>query len=178
MSRIGKWLVKIPSDVEVSYQDRILKVKGPKGELEQVIHYEVELEILDQTIQVKKVGKTRLAPAMWGTTRALINNMIIGVTQGFKKQLELHGVGYKMAIQGKKLILNVGFSHPVEFDIPEGVNTVIEKEVISFEGADKQKVGQFAAVVRGSRKVEPYKGKGFRYVGEVFIKKEGKKTAG
>ena len=130
-----------------------------------------------ENILVEKKGKTKNAQALWGTTRAIINNMVVGVTQGFEKKLELQGVGYKMAVQGKKVALSLGFSHPVEKEIPEGIVVEIEKEVMKISGIDAQKVGQFASEIRRLKKVEPYKGKGFRYVGEQFIKKEGKKAA-
>jgi len=176
MSRIGKQPIKIPSDVTVSIDDRNVQVKGPKGTLDFSASYEVELKMEDNQLSVEKVGKTKNAPALWGTTRSNIQNMIEGVTNGFKKELELHGVGYKMAVQGKKLILNLGYSHPIEMEISEGLNVSIDNNILTVEGIDKQQVGQFAAVVRSKRKVEPYKGKGFRYVGEQFIKKEGKRA--
>lgn len=176
MSRIGKQPIEIPSDVSVSIDERNVEVKGPKGTLKFSASYEVEIAIEENQLMVKKVGKTKNASALWGTTRAIIQNMIEGVTNGFKKELELHGVGYKMAVQDKKLVLNLGFSHPIEKEIPESLTVNIEKNVLTVEGIDKQQVGQFAAVVRSYRKVEPYKGKGFRYVGEQFIKKEGKRA--
>ncbi len=178
MSRIGKQPIEIPEKVEVNIKDRVLSVKGPKGSLSFEFKHEVEVEIEDNKILVKKIGRTKNTSAIWGTTRALIQNMIVGVNEGFEKILELHGVGYKMAVQGKKLNLNLGFSHPVEIDIPEGLEVKVEKEKMSINGIDKQQVGQFAAEVRAFRPVEPYKGKGFRYQGEFFIKKEGKKAAG
>ena len=176
MSRIGKQLIEIPGDVSVSIDERKIEVKGPKGVLEFNASHEVEISIEGSQLTVKKVGKTKNAPALWGTTRAVIQNMVEGVTDGFKKELELHGVGYKMTVQGNKLVLNLGFSHPIEMDIPKSLTVNIEKNVLTVEGIDKQQVGQFAAVVRLHRKVEPYKGKGFRYVGEQFIKKEGKRA--
>ena len=176
MSRIGKLPIEIPNGVTVSIDDHIIEVKGPKGSLKFEASYEVDVVSEQNQLTVKKVGRTKNAPALWGTTRATIQNMIDGVTNGFKKQLELHGVGYKMAVQGKKLVLNLGYSHPIELEIPQGLEIGIEKNVMTVEGIDKQQVGQFAAVVRSYRKVEPYKGKGFRYVGEQFIKKEGKRA--
>lgn len=178
MSRIGKKPIAIPSGVTITIDDRDLTVKGSKGELKMTVSYEVELEIGEKEVEVKKVGKTSLAQPMWGTTRALIQNMIQGVSEGFKKQLELQGVGYKMAVQGKKLNMNLGFSHPVEVEIPEGLAASIEKDILTIEGINKQQVGQFAAEIRAYRPVEPYKGKGFRYVGEQVIRKEGKKAVG
>ena len=125
---------------------------------------------------MEKVGKTRLAQNLWGTVRAIVANMIEGVSQGFQKQLELNGVGYKMNLAGKKLLMSLGFSHPVEKEIPAGLEVSIEKNVLTIKGTDKQQVGQWAAEVRALKKVEPYKGKGFRYVGEEVVKKEGKKA--
>ncbi|MEA2007188.1 MAG: 50S ribosomal protein L6 [Patescibacteria group bacterium] len=176
MSRIGKQPIEIPNDVTISIDDRNVQVKGPKGTLDFSASYEVELSVEKNQLIVKKIGKTKNAPAFWGTTRASIQNMVEGVTNGFKKELELHGVGYKMAVQGNKLVLNLGYSHPIEMEIFEGLNVSIDNNVLTVEGIDKQQVGEFAAVVRSKRKVEPYKGKGFRYVGEQFIKKEGKRA--
>ncbi len=176
MSRIGKLPVKIPQGVSADFNNRTLKIKGPKGELSMELSYEVELEFSEEEIVVKKVGKTRLAPAVWGTSRALIANMIQGVTEGFKKQLELSGVGYKMSLSGKKLVFNLGFSHPIEKDLPEGLSANIEKNVLTIEGIDKQQVGHFASITRSLKPVEPYKGKGFSYVGEKILRKEGKKS--
>jgi large subunit ribosomal protein L6 len=176
MSRIGKLPIRIPQGVSVDFSDRILKVKGSKGELSMEVSYEVELEISEEEIGVRKTGKTRLAPAMWGTTRALIANMIQGVTEGFKKQLELNGVGYKMSLSGKKLVFNLGFSHPIEKELPEGLSANIEKNVLTIEGIDKQQVGHLASVIRSFKPVEPYKGKGLMYVGEQVTRKEGKKS--
>lgn len=176
MSRIGKKPISIPSGVVVTLEDKTVKVKGPKGELSFETGYEVGVEVEGSEIIVAKIGKTKAAPALWGTTRSRIQNLVLGVSEGFKKQLELHGVGYKMALQGKKLVLNLGFSHPVELQIPEGINVTIEKNVMTIEGIDKQVVGQIAAEIRAFKKIEPYKGKGFRYVGETFVKKEGKRA--
>lgn len=178
MSRIGKKHISIPSDVTVTLEDKNVKVKGPKGELSFETSYEVEVEVKDNEIIVTKIGRTKAAPALWGTTRARVQNLVEGVSKGFKKGLELHGVGYKMALQGKKLVLNLGYSHPIEVQVPEGLIVTIEANILTVEGIDKQKVGQFSAEVRSFRKVEPYKGKGFRYVGETFVKKEGKRAVG
>ena len=178
MSRIGKQPIEIPNGVTVSVNDNVVTVKGSQGELVFDYGYEVTVEANDKEVVVKQKGKGKFAHSMWGTTRSLIQNMIEGVTNGFKKTLELNGVGYKMAVQGKKLVLNLGFSHPVELEIPEGLKAEIDNEKLTISGIDKQAVGQFAAEVRSLRKVEPYKGKGFRYEGEQFIKKEGKKAVG
>jgi len=178
MSRIGKKLIVIPEGIEVKLQNNRLEVKGPKGVLSEVIHHESSVVITDKEITVEKTGKSKKAPAIWGLTRALINNMINGVTEGYVKQLELQGVGYRMAVQGKKINLALGFSHPVVVDIPEGIEAKIEDgNILTISGIDKQQVGQFAAEVRGLKEVEPYKGKGFRYKGEHVRRKVGKKAA-
>ena len=179
MSRIGKQPIKISGDVTVSIDNNNnIKIKGPKGELSYDFSYEVKVSSDNGEIVVEKNSNSKTSQALWGTTRSLIQNMVEGVTNGFTKVLELHGVGYKMAVQGKKIVLNLGFSHPIELDIPEGLSAEVEKEKLAITGIDKQAVGQFAAEIRNLRKVEPYKGKGFRYEGEEFIKKEGKKAVG
>lgn len=177
MSRIGKKPVEIPGEVEVKFHDRLLEMKGPKGLLELDIHKDVDLEVGEGTITVKRVKTSKEASAVWGLTRSLINNMVTGVTHGFKKQLELQGVGYRMAVQGKKMNLALGFSHPVTVDVPEGLEVKLEEgNVLTIYGIDKQRVGQLAAEIRALKKVEPYKGKGFRYVGEKVRRKSGKKS--
>jgi len=179
MSRIGKLPVMIPEGVEVKIEDRKITVKGPKGELDFDFGYKVDVKVdPEKGIVVEKKESTKQAGAMWGTARAMISNMVTGVTEGFEKKLELHGVGYKMAVQGDKLHLNLGYSHPIDKPIPKGLEVSIEKEVLIVKGIDKQLVGEFAAETRILRKVEPYKGKGFRYVGEYFVKKEGKRAVG
>jgi large subunit ribosomal protein L6 len=178
MSRIGKQPIEIPEGVEASVAGTNIKIKGAKGELEFGFSYEVKVSVHDNEIIVEKNGGGKTAQALWGTTRALIQNMIEGVTQGFEKVLELHGVGYKMAVQGKKIVLNLGFSHPIDLEIPEGLSANVEDNKLKIAGINKQMVGQFTAEIRALKKVEPYKGKGFRYEGEQFIKKEGKKVVG
>ncbi len=177
MSKIGKQPITIPQGVTVTKETDKILIKGPKGQLDFKFNKEIELEIKENEILVKKPKINSLFP-FWGTTRAIINNMIQGVTVGFKKELELYGVGYKMALQGKKMVFNLGFSHPVEMDIPEGITVSIDKNVLTVEGIDKYLVGQTAANIKAFKKVEPYKGKGFRYIGEQFIKKEGKRAVG
>ncbi len=177
MSRIGKQPVILPQGVEASIAGNIVRINGPKGSLSITHHYEVAVKIENGEIVVEKIGKSKIAPALWGTTAKLIQNMVTGVTTGFSKQLELNGVGYRMALQGKKLVLALGFSHPVEVDIPEGLSAKIENNVLEISGIDRQMVGQFAAEIKKRKPVEPYKGKGFRYVGELILKKEGKKSA-
>lgn len=176
MSRIGKKPVTIPEKAEVTLSANVLSVKGPKGSLTLSHHYEVAIKIEDRSITVEKRGTTKRAQALWGTTAKLIQNMLQGVTEGFSKQLELNGVGYRMNLSGKKLTLALGFSHPVEIMLPEKVEAKIENNVLTLSSIDKQVLGEFAAYVRKQKPVEPYKGKGFRYVGEQVRKKEGKKA--
>ncbi len=167
----------IPSGAEAALRANILSVQGPKGSLEFVHRREVKLVISEGMVTVTKVGDTKKASAIWGTTTKLVGNMMEGVTSGFEKKLELNGVGFRMAVQGKKLVMSLGFSHPVEVVLPEGLAAKVEANVLSISGIDKQQVGEFAATVRKLKPVEPYKGKGFRYVGEIVRKKEGKKAA-
>lgn len=178
MSRIGKKPISVPDGVEIKISGRNISVKGPKGTLDFSFHQDIEVKLEGKEIQVSVKKITKQTKALWGLTRVLISNMIEGTTKGFEKQLELHGVGFRMAIQGKKINLALGFSHPVEVEIPEGLEAKIDKNVLTISGIDKQKVGQFAAAIRALKKVEPYKGKGFRYVGEIVRKKAGKKAAG
>lgn len=177
MSRIGKKPVAIPSGVEVTLDRRVVNVKGPKGTLMFTHRREVKVVIETDSVQVAKVGESKQAQALWGTTAKTIANMIVGVTAGFEKALELNGVGYRMNLQGKKLVLALGFSHPIDMTLPDGIAAVIENNVLKVTGSDKQQVGEFVAVVRKLKPVEPYKGKGFRYVGEIVRRKEGKKAA-
>jgi large subunit ribosomal protein L6 len=178
MSRIGKKSINIPQGTTVEYLKKNLSVKGPKGTLVLSIHNEMELEIKENEIIVQKIGNSKKAPALWGLTRSLISNMIQGVNSGYEKKLELQGVGYRMAVQGKKIKMSLGFSHPVEVEVPEGIEAKIGDDgVLTITGFDKQKVGQFSSEIRALKEVEPYKGKGFRYVGEHVRRKAGKKAA-
>jgi len=178
MSRIGKKPIEIPNGVEAKFQESQLNVKGSKGTLTLDLHRDVELEITDNQIVVKKTGNSKDSIAIWGLTRALIANMIKGVSEGYEKKLELQGVGFRMSVAGKKINLALGFSHPVVVDVPEGLEAKIEENsILVISGADKQKVGQFSAEVKKLKPVEPYKGKGFRYVGEHVRRKAGKKAA-
>lgn len=177
MSRIGKKPVAVPAGVEVTQKLNVIHVKGPKGELSFEHRREVKVSIEGSEVQVAKVGSTKLAQALWGTTAKSIENMFVGVTEGFTKQLELNGVGYRMSLSGSKVTFALGFSHPVEMVVPAGLEAKVEGNVLTISGIDKQSVGQFAAVVRKLKPVEPYKGKGFRYVGEIVRRKEGKKAS-
>lgn len=177
MSRIGKQIFQIPSGVQVSFETPTLTIKGPKGELKRNVRDEIEVVIKDGSVSVNPVAKTKLAKSLYGTYASHINNMIKGVTEGYTKSLEVHGVGYRAEMQGDKLSLKVGFSHPVLLDIPNGLKVTVSKDnVITVEGFDKEAVGSFAAIVRQVKKPEPYKGKGVRYAGEQIKLKQGKKT--
>lgn len=177
MSKIGKKPIEIPENVEVKLKEDILEAKGPKGTLNLDINPLAKVEIKDKEIIVSEARKAKQAGAIWGLTRALINNVIIGVKDGYEKKLELRGVGYRMSIQGNKIVMALGFSHPVEVEIPQDLTVKLEENnVLSVSGMDKQRVGQFSAEVRSLKKVEPYKGKGFRYQGEKVRRKVGKKA--
>ncbi|PID52359.1 MAG: 50S ribosomal protein L6 [Candidatus Moraniibacteriota bacterium] len=176
MSRIGQKIIEIPNGVTVEVAGADVKVKGSKGELMMPIHNAVAVEVVEEGVKINKKHNAKISQAMWGTTARLISNMITGVTEGFEKKLELNGVGYRMAVKGKTVDLALGFSHPVVVDIPEGLTVSIEGQIMTISGIDKQQVGQFAANVRAYRPVEPYKGKGFKYVGEYVRRKEGKKA--
>ena len=176
MSRLGKTPIEIPSGVEISHADGILTVKGPKGTLTQPMRPVISVVLENNTIALSPAKQTLEARALWGTYASLVHNMIEGVTVGFKRVLEIEGVGYKAEAQGQKLTITVGFSHPVILQVPEGITAVVEKSVITLTGIDKHAVGQFAANVRKVKKPEPYKGKGIRYQGEHIIRKQGKKA--
>ncbi len=174
MSRVAKTPIQLPSGVEVNYKDKLLTVKGSKGSLTQEIHPRVEISTEDNNVSCSPTNDNYWAMA--GTMRALINNMVIGVTNGFEKKLQLVGVGYRAKAQGNKLDLSLGFSHPVVFEVPQGltVETPSNTEIV-IKGIDKQQVGQAAAKIRSYRPPEPYKGKGVRYADERVIRKEAKK---
>lgn len=175
MSRIGKIPVKIPDKINVSLEAKLLKIKGPKGELSKIIPDSVNVVQEGNTLQVSAANKSIKSQQLYGLYRRLIANMIVGVTEGFKKKLSLQGVGYRSQVQGKKLILNVGFSHPVELDTPAGIDISVEANTsILISGLDKELVGQVAANIRAIRPPEPYKGKGIRYEGEFVRQKVGK----
>jgi large subunit ribosomal protein L6 len=176
MSRIGKRPIAIPEKTEVSITDAGLVVKGPLGELTKELHPYIAVAVADNEVTVSPKNDTRLAKALWGTYASHVKNMIAGVHTPYKKVLVLDGVGYKMNVAGKELTLNVGYSHPVVMEVPDGVTATIEKNLLTIEGINKEVVGQFAANVRAKRKPEPYKGKGFHYDDEVIIRKQGKKA--
>lgn len=178
MSRIGKQLINIPSGVDVKVDNSVILVKGPKGELKQTLHDKVTVEIKDNIITVKvKNENNKQERSLWGLFASLIINMITGVTEGFSKELEISGVGFKAAATGKKLTLNVGFSHPVDFAVAEGIDVKVEGNKITVSGIDKQIVGEVAAQIRKVKKPEPYKGKGIKYIDEQVRRKAGKAAA-
>jgi large subunit ribosomal protein L6 len=175
MSRIGKMPIAIPAGVTVDIaENNKVTVKGPKGELARQLAPEMELTIEDGVLTVKRPNDLKRNRALHGLTRTLIHNMVIGVTEGYKKTLEVNGVGYRASKQGKKLVLNLGYSHPVEMEDPEGLTTTVEDNKIIVAGIDKEKVGQYAAEIREKRAPEPYKGKGIKYDYEVIRRKVGK----
>lgn len=178
MSKIGKKLIEISSGVNVVIESGLIKIKGPKGELEYKIPRELKVMLAENKIAVLPISKSKKTPALWGTIRAIIANMISGVTNGFEKKLEIEGIGFKAQEQGNNLVLNLGFSHQVFFKIPDGIKVSVLKNSITVNGVSKELVGQTAANIRALKKPEPYKGKGIRYVGEVIKRKAGKKVAG
>lgn len=178
MSRIGKLPVEIPDDVKVTIEGKKIKVSGPKGDLERDIPREVSIKQENGEVIVEKKGNSKLARSLYGTMRAHIRNMVKGVKDGWSKELEMVGTGYRAQTSGNKLTLTVGYSHPVELEAPEGVTFKVEKTNITVEGADKEKVGEISAKIRGARPPEPYKGKGIKYKDEVIIRKPGKAAKG
>lgn len=178
MSRIGKKVRKIPQGVTVEVKGEELTVKGPKGELRLKLHPRITVSIADGQVSVSVVSPENTKDkALWGTFSSIIENMLDGVTTGFKKQLEINGVGYKASLKGVNLVLEVGFSHPVELIPADGIKFEVEKNVITVSGIDKQMVGEMAAQIRSTKKVEPYKGKGIKYLGEIVRRKAGKTAA-
>ncbi len=175
MSRIGKMPIAVPAGVTVDIaENNKVTVKGPKGELSRVLASEMEIKMDGDVITVTRPNDLKRNRALHGLTRTLLNNMIIGVTEGYTKTLEVNGVGYRAAKQGKKLVLNLGYSHPIEMEDPEGLETKVEDNKIIVSGIDKEKVGQYAAEIRSTRAPEPYKGKGIKYDYEVIRRKVGK----
>ena len=176
MSRVGSSAITIPADVTISHDGGMMVVKGKNGELSTPLHGDIELSLADNVATLKLARDTRQAKARWGTMRANLSNMVVGVSAGFTRKLEINGVGYRAAMQGNKLVLSLGYSHPVEMDVPAGLKVNIENNTsVTITGADKQLLGQFAAEVRAKRPPEPYKGKGVKYADEYIVRKEGKK---
>ncbi len=175
MSRIGRKPIDLPTQVKAAVSGRTVKVEGPKGKLSLDLPAAVEAAVEGKTLAVRAASEAREARALHGLIRSLIQNMVVGVTQGFRKQLEIEGVGFKAAVQGKNLNLSLGFSHPILFPIPEGIKISVEENTrITVDGCDKQQVGEVAASIRRFYPPEPYKGKGVRYAGEKIRRKEGK----
>jgi len=176
MSRIAKTPVTIPAAVEITENGQLLSVKGPRGTLQHSIHALVEMTRADGELNFKPRDDSKAANALAGTTRSVVNNLVIGVSDGFEKKLELVGVGYRAQAKGTVLNLSLGFSHPVDYELPEGVTVATPSQTeIVINGTDKQKIGQVAAEIRAFRPPEPYKGKGVRYADEVVVRKEAKK---
>ncbi|PPR77595.1 MAG: 50S ribosomal protein L6 [Alphaproteobacteria bacterium MarineAlpha2_Bin1] len=176
MSRIGKIPIDIPSGVDVKIEHGEISVKGPKGSLNMALVEGVEVKHDESKLSFLPIKEVKNSKALWGLQRTLVNNLIIGVTNGFSKQLEINGVGYRAQLKGSDLVLNLGFSHDVNYKIPEGISiTAEDQNHITVSGTDKQKVGQVAAEIRSYRPPEPYKGKGVKYKDEFIVRKEGKK---
>ena len=175
MSRIGRMPIAIPAGVTVDVaENNKVTVKGPKGTLERVLPSEMEIKVEGAEVVVTRPNDLKKMKSLHGLTRTLINNMVVGVTTGFEKKLEVNGVGYRAAKQGKTLNLSLGYSHPVNMEDPAGIETVVEGNIITVKGIDKEKVGQLAAVIRDKRRPEPYKGKGIKYADETIRRKVGK----
>ncbi len=176
MSRIGKVPVKVPAGVTANIADGVLSMKGPKGSLSIPLADEVKYEIEDGVVSIAPANSTKRARSFWGMQRTLVQNLVTGVTEGFTKTLQITGVGYRANVQGKNLKLQLGYSHDVDFAIPEGITIATpDQTTVNISGIDKQQVGQVAAEIRRWRKPEPYKGKGIKYAGEYIFRKEGKK---
>jgi len=174
MSRIGKLPIQIPSGVPITVDSGVVTVKGPKGELSQFVTPDVTVKVEDGTVTVSRKDDSKPAKSQHGLMRALINNMVVGVTQGFEKKLEVNGVGFRVGMSGQDLEMSLGFSHPVKYKAPEGVQITTNKMEITVSGISKQQVGQVAAELRSLKKPEPYKGKGIKYAGETILRKAGK----
>jgi large subunit ribosomal protein L6 len=176
MSRIAKHPIKLPSGVEAKLQGKKLSIKGKKGELHLTVTNDIGAEVKDGAINLKKLSENRNAAMMWGTTASLVRGMIKGVSEGYSKRLVIEGVGFRAALQGKDLVLQIGFSHEVKYKIPQGIEVKVPKQTeIEISGIDKQKVGQVAAELFLMKRPEPYKGKGINYEGRRILRKEGKK---
>jgi large subunit ribosomal protein L6 len=176
MSRIGKKPIAVPSGITANIEGQTVKVKGPKGALQVVLHDDVEVKLEGGQIKVDPRSDSKRARSQWGTSRTLISNLIAGVTKGFEERLEINGVGYRAAVQGKNLQIALGYSHDIVYPIPEGITIATPRPIeIVISGSDRQKVGQVAAEIRDYRPPEPYKGKGIKYAGERIFRKEGKK---
>ncbi len=175
MSRVGKKPISVPDKVDVSFKDRLITVKGSKGTLSRTIHDDVDLKVEANQIQVEIQHQDRKTRALQGLTRSLVNNMVTGVSSGFERVLEINGIGYRAEVKGQSLVLNLGYSNPVNFDLPDGVSASVDRNtIIKLTAIDKEKLGQTAASIRKLRPPEPYKGKGIKYAEERIIRKAGK----
>ncbi len=175
MSRVGKKPISIPEKVDVSLKDRLVTVKGSKGTLSRTIHADVDLQVDGNVIQVVIQNEDRKSRALQGLTRSLVNNMVTGVSSGFERVLEINGIGYRAEVKGQTLVLNLGYSNPVNFDLPKGIAAAVDRNtIIKLTGIDKEQLGQTAASIRKLRPPEPYKGKGIKYAEERIIRKAGK----
>ena len=174
MSRVGKKPIKISDKIKISYTDRVLTVSGEKGTLSRTIHPDVDLTIETDTLTVTILNMDKKTRSLWGMTRALVANMVTGVSQGFDRALEINGIGYRAELKGNNIELNLGYSHPIDFPLPEGISANIEKNVIKLSGIDKDLLGYTASTIRSLRPPEPYKGKGVKYAEEYIQRKAGK----
>ena len=177
MSRIGKLPIAVPTGVTITVDADVITVSGPKGSLEQFVLPHINLTIEDGVVTVTRKSEEKIAKSQHGLMRALINNMVVGVTKGFEKKLEVNGVGFRVNGGGQAISMSLGFSHPVDYKAPEGVTLTVEKNLITVSGINKQQVGQVAAEIRAFKKPEPYKGKGIKYIDEVIRRKAGKTGA-
>ena len=176
MSRVGSKEISIPESVKINLQDGLISAEGPLGKLESKLNSQIEVIVEGQKITMKPKSDDKTLVSFWGLQRNLVNNLIIGVSEGFTKKLEMNGVGYRAALKGKQLNLQLGYSHDINFDIPDGIKITVDKQTtLKISGADKQQVGSIASKLKTLRKIEPYKGKGIREKGQYVLKKEGKK---
>lgn len=178
MSRIGKKPIAVPKDVSVTFQDRVAAIEGPRGTLSFQLPKGMDFIHEDAFLKITPRDQTHTSRALWGTSRAVIANMVTGVTKGFEKRLEVEGVGYRVSLEGSTLVFTLGFSHPVRFEAPEGIQFKTEKNVIIISGNSKELVGRVASAIRKLKPPEPYKGKGIRYAGEIIKRKAGKRAVG
>jgi large subunit ribosomal protein L6 len=174
MSRVGKKPIEISDKIKITYTDRILTVQGDKGTLTRTIHPDVNVNIDDNALTVTIDNMDKKTRSLWGMTRALIANMVTGVSQGFERALEINGIGYRAELKGKNILFNLGFSHPIDFPLPEGISAIIDKNIIKLSGIDKDLLGYTASTIRSLRPPEPYKGKGVKYAEEHIQRKAGK----
>lgn len=175
MSRVGKLPINIPQGVSVSIEDQLLTIKGPKGTLSHTFPTHVDIEVDQGSLLIKRFDDTIPSRSLHGLTRALVSNMVVGVSEGFIKGMEIHGTGYRAEVQNNVLVLNLGYSHPIQFILPDGIKATVERQtILRLEGIDRELLGQTAARIRALRPAEPYKGKGIRYTGEYIHRKVGK----